>query len=140
MDSLTENVNNLVHGYNSFVKAAAEYLDSHPRSKKLMNEMSHISRHYQTDLEQIGFSFDKSGQLAVNDDTFRDSILNDESRSRFTTIRDFTNSILRKTNQVSLNPMEYVDKRLVAYKNPGHNFATPYMTSNYSGMLFNSYC
>lgn len=140
LDSLTENVNNLVHGYNSFVKAASEYLDSHPRSKKLMNEMSHISRHYQEDLEQIGFSFDKSGQLAINDDAFKDSILNDEGRTRFTTIKDFTNSVLRKTNQVSLNPMEYVDKRLVAYKNPGHNFATPYMTSNYSGMFFNSYC
>ncbi|MDE5907484.1 MAG: flagellar capping protein [Lachnospiraceae bacterium] len=140
LDSLTENVNDLVHGYNAFVKAAAEYLDSHPRSKKLINEMSHISRHYQEDLEQIGFSFDKSGQLAIDDDAFKSSILSDENRTRFTTIRDFTNTVLRKTNQVSLNPMEYVDKRLVAYKNPGHNFATPYMTSNYSGMLFNGYC
>lgn len=140
LDSLTENVNNLVHGYNSFVKAAAEYLDSHPRSKKLINEMSHLSRHYQEDLEQIGFTFDKSGQLSINDDAFKSSILSDENRTRFATIRDFTNSVLRKTNQVSLNPMEYVDKRLVAYKNPGHNFATPYMTSNYSGMFFNSYC
>lgn len=62
-------------------------------------------------------------------------------RDQFSTIKDFTNSILRKTNQVSLNPMEYVDKTLVAYKNPaGHNFAAPYMTSNYSGMFFNSYC
>ncbi|MDE6183835.1 MAG: flagellar capping protein, partial [Lachnospiraceae bacterium] len=43
LDSLTENVNDLVHGYNAFVKAAAEYLDSHPRSKKLIDEMSHIS-------------------------------------------------------------------------------------------------
>lgn len=140
LDSLTENVSNLVYGYNSFVRAAAEYLDSHPRSGKLINEMSHISRHYQADLEEIGFSFEKNGQLAVNGDAFKNSILNDENRTRFSTIRDFTNSILRKTNQVSLNPMEYVDKRLVAYKNPGHNFATPYMTSNYSGMLFNSYC
>ena len=140
LDSLTENVSNLVYGYNSFVRAAAEYLDSHPRSGKLINEMSHISRHYQADLEEIGFSFENNGQLAVNGDAFKNSILNDESRTRFSTIRDFTNSILRKTNQVSLNPMEYVDKRLVAYKNPGHNFATPYMTSNYSGMLFNSYC
>ncbi|MBD5549250.1 MAG: flagellar capping protein [Lachnospiraceae bacterium] len=140
LDSLTENVNNLVYGYNSFVKAAAEYLDSHPRSGKLINEMSHISRHYQADLEEAGFSFEKNGQLSIDCDAFKHSILNDENKTRFSTIRDFTNSILRKTNQVSLNPMEYVDKRLVAYKNPGHNFANPYMTSNYSGMLFNGYC
>ncbi|MDE7285673.1 MAG: flagellar capping protein, partial [Lachnospiraceae bacterium] len=96
--------------------------------------------HYQEDIDQIGFYFDKSGQLEIDDDAFKSSILSDENRTRFTTIRDFTNTVLRKTNQVSLNPMEYVDKRLVAYKNPGHNFATPYMTSNYSGMLFNGYC
>ena len=140
LDSLTENVNNLVYGYNSFVKAAAEYLDSHPRSVKLVNEMSHISRHYQTDLGKIGFSFEEDGQLKMNDDTFRHSILNDDNRSHFSIIKDFTNSILKKANQVSLNPMEYVDKTLVTYKNPGHNFAVPYITSNYSGMLFNTYC
>jgi hypothetical protein len=36
--------------------------------------------------------------------------------------------------------MDYVDKKIVAYKNPGHNFASPYITSAYSGMMFNSYC
>ncbi|MDE6964071.1 MAG: flagellar capping protein, partial [Lachnospiraceae bacterium] len=80
------------------------------------------------------------GQLVMNDDLFKHSILSDESRSQFSTIKDFTNSILRKTDQISLDPMEYVERTMVAYKNPGHNFATPYMTSNYSGMLFNSYC
>lgn len=140
LDSLSENVSNLVYGYNAFVRSAAEYLDSHPKSSKLVNEMQHIARRYQPSLEEAGFSFEKNGQLSMDDNAFRNSILNDENSSHFSTIRDFTNSVLRKTNQVSLNPMEYVDKRLVAYKNPGHNFATPYMTSNYSGMLFNSYC
>ena len=41
---------------------------------------------------------------------------------------------------ISLNPMKYVNKTVVAYKNPGHNFANPYVTSNYSGMMFNYYC
>ena len=76
----------------------------------------------------------------MNEDLFKHAILSDESRTQFSTIKDFTDSILRKTNQISLDPMEYVERTMVAYKNPGHNFATPYMTSNYSGMLFNSYC
>lgn len=140
LDSLTENVNNLISGYNSFIQAAAEYLDLHPRSGRLLNEMESISRHYQPELEKLGFSFESTGQLALDDDAFQHSLLKDEGLGQFSTIKDFTNSILRKTNQVSLNPMEYVDKTIVAYKNPGHNFATPYVTSNYSGMLFNSYC
>ena len=140
LDSLTDNVGNLISGYNSFIRAAAEYLDLHPKSGRLLGEMDHITRYYQTDLEKLGFSFESNGQLSIDDNVFKDSILDDENRAQFSTIKDFTNSILRKTNQISLNPMEYVDKTIVAYKNPGHNFATPYITSNYSGMLFNSYC
>lgn len=140
LDSLTDNVGNLISGYNSFIRAAAEYLDLHPKSGRLLGEMDHITRYYQNDLEKLGFSFESNGQLSIDDNVFKDSILDDENRAQFPTIKDFTNSILRKTNQISLNPMEYVDKTIVAYKNPGHNFATPYITSNYSGMLFNSYC
>lgn len=140
LESLTENVNNLISGYNSFIQAASKYLDLHPRSGRLLGEMAGISRHYQTELERLGVSFESTGQLALNDDVFKHSLLGDEGLTQFSTIKDFTNSILRKTNQISLNPMEYVDKTIVAYKNPGHNFATPYVTSNYSGMLFNGYC
>ncbi len=140
LDSLTENVGNIVYGYNSFVKAAAEYLDSHPKSSKLVQEMEYISRHFQPGLERIGFSFENNGQLAMDDETFKNSILDDDGHSQFSTIKDFTDSLLKKTGQVSLNPMEYVEKVMVTYKNPGHNFAAPYMTSNYSGMFFNGYC
>ena len=140
LDALTDNVGNLISGYNSFIRAAAEYLDLHPKSGRLLGEMDHITRYYQNDLEKLGFSFESNGQLSIDDNVFKDSILDDENRAQFSTIKDFTNSILRKTNQISLNPMEYVDKTIVAYKNPGHNLATPYITSNYSGMLFNSYC
>lgn len=140
LDSLTENVGNLIGGYNSFIKAASEYLDLHPRSGKLLNEMERMSQFYQPDLEKLGFVFNESGELSLNDEAFKNSILDESGHAQLSGIRNFTNSVLRKTNQISLNPIEYVDKKIVAYKNPGHNFATPYVTSNYSGMLFNSYC
>ena len=141
LDSLTENVDNLIDGYNSFIHTAAEYVDSHPRSGRLLGEMEHLCRYYQPDLEHLGFSFGENGQLSVNDDTFRRSVLADEGRTQFSTIKDFTNSILRKVDQISLDPMEYVEKKLIAYKNPsGNNLVAPYMTSSYSGMLFSGYC
>lgn len=140
LDSLAENVNNLINGYNSFINTAAEYVGNHPKSGRLLGEMGHICRLYQPELEPLGFSFEDSGQLRMDNDLFKHSLSGDASRSQFSTIKDFTNSILRKTDQISLDPMEYVERTMVAYKNPGHNFPTPYMTSNYSGMLFNSYC
>ena len=60
--------------------------------------------------------------------------------AEFGFLKDFSGALLRKSNQVSLNPMEYVDKKIVAYKNPGKTFVSPYNTSAYSGMLFNGYC
>lgn len=141
LDSLTENVGNLVSGYNAFINSAAEYLDSHPKSSRLLSEMEHTSLYYQKDLASLGLTFEENGQLSLSEKDFQQAILNNEDgHMQLSGIRDFTNSVLRKTTQISLNPMEYVDKTVVAYKNPGHNLATPYITSNYSGMLFNSYC
>ncbi len=140
LDSLTENVSNLINGYNSFMGAAARYLDLHPRSGKLVKEMEHISRLYQPELESFGFTFEEDGHLSLDDEAFKDSLVGDNKQAPLSTMKDFANSILRKTNQISLNPMEYVEKTLVAYKNPnGSNFPTPYITINYSGMLFNRY-
>ena len=71
-----------------------------------------------------------------------ESVMDDDDAlaGLFQPMKNFSASLLRKANQISLNPMNYVDKTIVAYKNPGHNFATPYVTSAYSGMMFNSYC
>mgnify|MGYP002854860425 CR=1 FL=1 len=59
----------------------------------------------------------------------------------FDKIKAFSNALLKKSDEVSLNPMEYVDKKVVAYKNPnGPNYISPYTTSAYSGMMFSGYC
>ena len=53
LDSLTENVNNLISGYNSFIDTAAEYVTRHPRSNRLLGEMGHICMSYQPELEDL---------------------------------------------------------------------------------------
>ena len=102
--------------------------------------MKRMSAHYLPGLAKLGVSFEEDGQLSMDENAFHQGILSDEDFSSLSNMKDFTNAVLRKTNQISLNPMEYIDKTIVAYKNPGHNFSSPYVTSNYSGMLFNSYC
>lgn len=140
VDSITENINELVMGYNAFLNTTAGYLDSHPRSSRLVNEMRHISLSYQQELEKMGVQFEENGQMSLDKDSLRQTAISDGGKESLSTIKDFANSVLRKTNQVSLNPMHYVEKTVVAYKNPGHNFVSPYAPSAYSGMMFNSYC
>lgn len=139
-DSLDENINTLVGGYNTFLQTAAEYTANHPKSAHLVRELKGIANHYQNDLDAIGLELQNDGSIAINRRHFDQSVSDGALEERFSTVKDFAGSILRKTNQISLNPMEYVDKTIVAYKNPGKNFATPYITSAYSGLLFNSYC
>lgn len=140
LDSITENVGKLVGGYNGFIKTASEYRQYHPASSKLMNEMERMVSFYQSELNAMGVGVSKDGNLEMDEQQFKSALSEDAGYSKLSTIKDFAASVLRKANQISLNPMEYVEKTVVAYKNPGHNLTNPYMTSNYSGMLFNSYC
>ena len=80
------------------------------------------------------------GQIEMDEDRFKSALAADSDYSSLSVVKDFASSVLRKANQISLNPLEYVEKTIVAYKNPGHSFPAPYVGSNYSGMLFNSYC
>ncbi len=140
VESLTENVNTLVRGYNSFLRAVAEYSDNQPKSARLFNEMSGVARVYAHGLTSLGLNLNLDGTLEVDSDTLRQAAMSDDAKENFSSMKGFTNSVLRKSNQVSLNPMNYVNNIIVAYKNPGKNFASPYITSAYSGMMFNSYC
>ena len=62
------------------------------------------------------------------------------THSSLKALKSFSQSMIRKSGQISLNPVSYMNKTVVAYKNPGNNFLSPYVTSAYSGMFFNNYC
>ena len=139
MESLRENVHSLADSYNEYIGRIAQPQDAHTRSSQLLSEFSRISRHYAQALSSIGLSFTADGTLQVDDTQLSDAAQADAQTS-LKPVQDFANAMLRKSNQISLNPMEYVNKTIVAYKNPGKNYPSPYITSAYSGMLFNNYC
>ncbi len=140
VESVTENINNLVNGYNSFINNINSYSESQPYSRKLVNEMNKVAGLYSSELESIGLKFSESGTISVDNNLLTQTAREDDAMDRFSSIRKFTESVLGRANKVALDPMEYTQKTVVAYKNPGHGFATPYVTSNYSGMMFSSYC
>ena len=141
IESLTDNVLQLADGYNQFIKATSDYLSTQPRSKNAIKEMNSIATQYSSAFQSMGVSLSAEGTLQVNTDTLSKSIANDEDiTDTFSTLKDFSNQLIQKSQQISLNPMNYVEKKIVAYKNPANNFANPYVTSAYSGMMFNSYC
>lgn len=139
-ESLTENLSMLIGSYNNFLRSAAEYIESQPNSVRLIKEMKTVASLHSNNLKPLGFSLQEDGFINVDNNLLTQTVAEDNVSELFSTVKDFTNSVLDKTSQVSLNPMDYVNRKIVAYKNPGHTFANPYVTSAYSGMMFNSYC
>jgi len=140
VDSLAENIHSLAESYNRFLDDASANPGSHSKSSQLVNEIGYITRHYAGRLEALGLNFSSDGHLSVDDEQLKSAAAEKDSDESFASVKDFANSMLRKSNQISLNPMQYVNKTVVAYKNPGKNYPSPYITSAYSGMLFNNYC
>ena len=141
IESLTENVETLVNGYNNFLQSAIAYSEKHQKSNYLIKDMKLITANYLDEFTHYGLTQKQDGTLSMDRTAFSHAAINGDTQELLNTIRNFTTSTLNKANNVSLNPMNYVNRTIVAYKNPnGPNFASPYITSAYSGMLFNNYC
>ena len=140
LESLTENLNQMADGYNSFIKAANEYTSNHPRTNRLMKELGQITSSYENGLNTAGFTIQEDGTISLDKELFSNIITKENAKEILTPTTEFAQSVLNKANQVSLNPMEYVEKTIIAYKNPGKSYSSPYITSAYSGMMFNGYC
>lgn len=140
VESLIGNISDLVKGYNDFITRAQEYTRNYGKSNKFNYEMNSIQNTYRNELDAIGLSFQDDGTLDVDRKLLSQSAEEGSDASTLKPIKDFTASMLRKSRQISLNPMNYTNRVVVEYKNPGKTFPNPYITSMYSGMMFNSYC
>lgn len=140
VESLTDNINTLIGGYNTFVNAANAYKESQSLSNRLSKEMGSIALRYTGDLEDMGIRMQSDNTISIDENLLREAASGPKGLSSYQSLKSFAHALVQKTSQVSLNPMNYVNRIMVAYKNPGHNFASPYTTSAYSGMMFNSYC
>lgn len=140
VESLVGNISHMVQGYNDFIKSIAEYREEHPGSSKLLNEVSGIADYYGDTFSSLGLSVGEDGMISINTDEMKTSLESEDMEDLFSGMKNFTSSLLRKSNEITLDPMKYVDKKVVAYKNPGKSFVNPYTSSIYSGMMFNYYC
>lgn len=139
VESLNDNVNTLIGSYNSFITTAGSYRETQTLSNRLVREMGRIATTYKAEMERMGLHIQSDHTISVDENVLKESASTGDSFSH-EALKGFATSLLNKTKQVSLNPMHYVDRTIVAYKNPGRSFASPYVTSAYSGMMFNSYC
>jgi flagellar hook-associated protein 2 len=139
-DAIADNIQTLVDAYNNILHMAADKAESSPAAdNRLYRDMASVSRGHQTSLENIGLMVQDDATVSIDRSVLADAVSPDRAADTFETLSRFRDTIGEKAQSVSINPMNYVNKVIVAYKNPGHNFATPYISSIYSGMMLDNY-
>ncbi|MDC7278891.1 flagellar capping protein [Butyrivibrio fibrisolvens] len=135
-EALTDGVNQLLTSYNGMINIGLKYNRAH-QNRTLLNEISSIAKGMQSSLEYAGIHIDEVGHLILNEAQLSQVINSDDRAEAFTVLNELKAAISRAASKASINPMAYVDKAVVEYKNPGKSLSAPYATSAYSGMLMN---
>lgn len=127
--------------YNALIKLTREGLTGNRRSARLQSELNHIISSDLEELNQSGIRRGEDFTLSVDAETMKKPETMKHLRALFEEPDGMFARLSRKMSDISLNPMEYVDKVVVTYPNTARQgFTNPYATSIYSGMIFNSYC
>lgn len=140
LDAVEDNVMTLVKSFNNILDIAEKTSpEATGDTNKLFNEMSTISRSRRESLGDIGLIVAENGTISIDKKLLNEAIQPERADETFSTLSRFKNAIGAKADTVAINPMDYVNKVIVNYKNPGRTFTAPYFSSVYSGMMLDRY-
>ncbi len=134
-------VNTLASEYNSFIDFAKNSEINGNGPAKVTAFMKSAVKSMGNELEACGITVSKDGYFTVDEALLSEAAQDGSLKTAFTSDNGFVSQLKSRTELIGLNPMEYIKKTIVTYPNisrPG--IANPYLTSVYSGMLFNQYC
>ena len=140
VDAVADNLQELVDSYNSIIDIATNPVGEEQQGNRLLNDMRSVTLNYNSELEAIGLCSQDDGRIRVDRALLADAISSDDAKESFSVLNAFKDALNDKASNASINPMNYVNKIIVAYKNPGHNFAAPYISSIYAGMMLDRRC
>ncbi len=139
-DAIADNIQTLVDVYNGIITTADAYAGSEASDgNRLQRDVASLSIKNQVSLESIGLMVADNGSVSIDKEILSAAVAPERAGETFETLSGFRDSIGNKAESIAVNPMNYVSKIIVAYKNPGHNFATPYISSIYAGMMLDDY-
>ena len=140
VDAIADNIMSLVDTFNHILDIAENSsLEATGEPNKLLIEISSISRSRRESLGEIGLIVGDNGAISLDKEKLEAAIQPDRADVTFKRLSKFKNAIGAKADNVAINPMNYVNKVVVNYKNPGKTFTAPYFSSVYSGMMLDRY-
>lgn len=133
-DAIADSTEDLISAFNNFLSTGEKY-EQIGGDSQLKREMSALYRNLATELESVGIIRDPSGNLSLDRETLSSAITTEDPKPGFSALNHFKDALKRQAQKTAVNPMDYVSKITVEYKNPGKNFSYPYAESRYAGLL-----
>ena len=137
-DSIVDSLKELTDEYNNLTRLAKNSNSSGGRH--LYNDMTSVARIYGQTLSANGINITEEGLLEIDHATLKAASEEGTIIDSLSELGRFKNALQHKSGSVKINPMEYINKTIISYKNPARPSSDPYMTSLYSGMMYNGYC
>ena len=131
----------MMDSYNRIVDSTLEYSEKTEQPLKMIKELQGVLLPYRSDMESCGITLDEQGHMVMDESLAVQAAEDGEMEKVFGRGSALNQRLQDKTNEIKINPMDYIDKILVSYPDygkPPKGFS--YITSFYSGMLFNYYC
>ncbi|MDE6874283.1 MAG: hypothetical protein K2P87_07470 [Lachnospiraceae bacterium] len=132
---------NFLKSYNALLNLSRNGLPGNRRSARLQNDLTRILSTDPEELSRSGIRRNEDFTLSIDSQTIKKPETMQHLKTLFEEPDGLFAKLSHKMSDISLNPVDYVDKVIVTYPNtakPG--FTNPYLTSIYSGMMFSSYC
>lgn len=114
--------------FNRMLKRSDEFGEENGKPSRPGGELRRIVKEFQSELQETGVEIGEGAFLKIPDGGTEPP-------------ENFLQALKSKSRHMSINPMEYVDKKICSYAFLANkNMGASYEASVYSGMLFNSYC
>lgn len=139
-DAIADSIGELIGGYNNLISVTANDANEHFKgNEKLKKDFAGIAKSYNHLLNENGLIVTDNGTIAVDRDAIISAADNGTLGDIFSGLNAFKQAVQKKAEDISLNPMDYVNNKIIAYKNPLRPTNDPYNLSAYTGMIFDGY-
>ena len=140
-DKIIGGISGIIKSYNKLVDSTNDYSSETGQSPKLIREYRNLLKPYASELESCGITFDEKGRMKLDESLAAQAAIDGDMEKLVGKDSSLNRRLHKKNEEVKLNPMDYIEKKIVSYPDygkPPKGYA--YITSLYSGMLFNYYC
>lgn len=139
VNTVIKNMTRLADSFNSLHALADSSSRENVVSDKLLKDLNYITQRFRNTLDSSGLMVQEDGTLKPDEALIIQAAEDGTMEASSEQITNFRNALLRQMEHISLDPMNYINKKMISYPNPVRPFNNPYQTSIYSGMIFNGY-